>query len=210
MIIWKNLELLKATRARTFELVKGFTQSQMDWAPRPGKWSASEQLDHLLLADSLYRTQMSELIALARAGEPPEIRRTIQDINFRPNFIPASALPLLEIPFIVANLFIPSLVRESMIRYQIFPAQRPDIAQPVMGKPKAELTGALEDSLRDTIELIQANRELPFSRMTVEHPVLGKSDLPFLVKLTALHEQRHQKQLAEILVNVPRVQLSVA
>ena len=203
MVIWNNLELLKRTRLRTFELVYGLTQEQMDWVPQPGKWSASEQLDHLVLAAALYHNQMEELIGLAKAGRPTEIRRTMKDINFRPNFIPEGALPLFEIPFTLLNLFIPSGVRELLIRRQIFPAQRPDIARPVSGKPKAELTGALERSLRATVELLEGNRDLPFSRMTLEHPVLGKNDLPFLVKLTALHEQRHQEQIREIVLAVP-------
>jgi hypothetical protein len=208
MVIWKNLELLKSTRARTFELVQGLTQGQMDWQPRPGKWSAGEQLHHLVLADSLYRHQMEELIALSKAGQPTVIRRTLKDINFRPNFIPAEALPLLEIPFTVANLFIPTMVRELLIRRQIFPAQRPDVAKPVKGKAKADLTGTLERSLRATVDLIEQNRDLPFSEMKVEHPVLGTSDVPFLVRLTALHEQRHQEQLAEIVLSVPRVTMA--
>lgn len=208
MSIWKNLELLTSTRARTFELVQGLTQGQIDWQPRPGKWSAGEQLHHLVLADSLYRHQMEELIGLAKAGRPTVIRRTLEDINFRPNFVPAAALPLFEIPFTVANLFIPTMVRELMIRRQIFPAQRPDIAKPVRGKAKADLTGTLERSLRATVELIEQNRDLPFSEMKVEHPVLGTSDVPFLVRLTALHEQRHQEQLLEIVLAVPRVQMA--
>ena len=203
-VIWENLNLLKATRARTLELVGGLTQGQMDWEPQPGKWSAGEQLDHLRLAASLYHNQIAELVALARAGQPTEIRRTMREIDFRPNFIPASALPMFEIPFTVANLFIPTLMRELLTRYAILPAQRPDVAQPVRGKVKAVLTGALNKSLVETVNLIEDNHNLPFSRMIVEHPVLGRSHVPFLIKLTALHEQRHQAQLAAILLKVPR------
>ncbi len=210
MVMWKNLDLLKATRARTLELVQGLTQGQMDWEPQPGTWTAGEQLDHLRLAALLYHNQIAELVALAKAGQPTEIRRTLQDINFRPNFIPAAALPMFEIPFTVANLFIHTLKRELLTLYAILPAQRPDLAQPVKGKVKAELTGALNKSLIETVNLIEDNRDMPFSRMIVEHPVLGRSDVPFLIKLTALHEQRHQAQLATILLGVPRAGTAAA
>lgn len=202
-MVWKNLELLKQTRAKTLHMVRPLGQPQMDWEPQPGKWSAGEQLDHLLLAEKLYRGTIAELIALARSGKPPEIRRTLADIDFRPNFIPASALPLFEIPFTIANLFIPSGLRELMIRRRIFPAQRPEIANPVKGKPAAALVKALEESLHETVHLIESNRGMDFSRMTLEHPALGKNDVPFLVKLTALHEQRHQEQIEAILIKLP-------
>ncbi len=65
MVIWRNLDLLKATRARTLELVQGLTQGQMGWEPQPGTWTAGEQLDHLRLAALLYHNQIAELVALA-------------------------------------------------------------------------------------------------------------------------------------------------
>ena len=58
--------------------------------------------------------------------------------------------------------------------------------------------------------MVEANRDLPFSRMTVEHPVLGRNDAPFLIRLTALHEQRHQEQIREIVLAVPPSRLTMA
>ena len=209
-MVWKNLELLKQTRAKTLHMVHTLDQPQMDWEPQPGKWSAGEQLDHLLLAEKLYRGTIAELIALVKSGKPAEIRRTLADIDFRPNFIPSSALPLFEIPFTIANLFIPSGLRELMIRRPLFPAQRPEIANPVKGKPAGALLRALAESLHETVHLLESNRGMDFSRMTLEHPVLGKNDVPFLVKLIALHEQRHQEQIEAILAKLPASQSAVA
>jgi hypothetical protein len=39
--------------------------------------------------------------------------------------------------------------------------------------------------------------------MTVDHPILGDNDLPQIVKLTALHEQRHQEHIRTILKKLP-------
>jgi uncharacterized damage-inducible protein DinB len=202
-MIWRNLELFRKTRARTLAMVRDLTQEQLDFEPRPGKWSIGEQLDHLRLADLLYRRDIAILIDLAKQGKPAEVRRTVEEINFRPNLIPASWLSWMAAPFTIANLFVPRLLQETMIRYQLFPAQRPDIAQPAKGKTGAELTAALRQSLDESVKLIESNRGLDFHKMVFDHPMLGKSDLPQLVRLNALHEQRHQSQIEAILRRLP-------
>jgi hypothetical protein len=198
-MIWRNLNLLRETRAATIVMVRDLAQDDAGVEALPGKWTLGEQLDHLLLAERLYRREISELIALAKSGEPPVIRRTTRDINFRPNLIPEAALPMLEVPFAIANLFIPRAMREAMVLYQVLPSQRPDIARPARGRPVAELRSSLEASLAETAALLEDHRGMDFDRMRVEHPLLGSNNVPSLVKLTALHEQRHQRQIEALL-----------
>jgi hypothetical protein len=200
-----ELDFLDRTRRRTLALVAGLSQAQMDATPRAGKWSAGEQLDHLLLAERLYRGTIAELIALVKAGKRPFIERSVREINFSPNLIPKSVLPLFEVPFTVINLFMPAAMREMLIRYMLVPSQNPDIAIPAKGKPKAELTAGLADSFAQTRALIEANPGLPYHEMKLRHAVIGTNDVPFLVRLTALHEQRHQTQIEALLkaLNLP-------
>jgi hypothetical protein len=60
----QSLDMLRLTRARTLRLCAGMTQAQSDYSPAVGKWSAGEVLDHLLLAEKLYRDIFVRLIQM--------------------------------------------------------------------------------------------------------------------------------------------------
>lgn len=197
--ISENLALLKRIRQVTLSLAAELTQQQLDWQPAEGKWSAGEHLDHLLLAERLYRDAIANLIERVKAGGVAELRLSFEDLNMRPNLLPKETLPLMEIPLMVGQLFMPRALKETMIRYRILDSERPDSARPDRGKGKDELLGELHLSLNQTKELIEANPDLDFHNMTLQHPLLGWNDVPFLVKLTALHEERHQRHIEELL-----------
>ncbi|MEZ5400207.1 MAG: DinB family protein [Bryobacteraceae bacterium] len=198
-MMWSDLDRWKQTRARTVAMVSGLAQEQVDRRPAPGKWSVGEQLDHLLLADRLYKRDFEQLIALAKAGRQPEISRSMDEINFRPRAMPEAMVRMLEVPFTIANLFVPSGMREFMIRNEVFAGQRPDVAEPASGKPLGELIEALHASIREADEMLRGNADLPFARMVVAHPLLGRSNVPLLVRLVRAHEMRHQRQIGAIL-----------
>jgi hypothetical protein len=196
-----DLELLRSTRARTFAMVSGLSQAQMDYEPAPGRWSIGEILDHLLLSEEYFRNEILQLIEMKKAGRRPILTRTFADLNFSLAFMPKFALPLFEIPFSVFNIFVPSFVREFMIRNRIIPAQNADAAAPRKGRKAAELCNELERSLRKTEAVFESNPNLDYRQMREQHPLLGDNDVLQLIRLVALHEQRHQAQISDILAN---------
>jgi hypothetical protein len=195
----RDLNSFRAVRAETLRLVQGLGQGQLDFTPVAGKWSAGEVLDHLLLAEKLYRDLIAQLIDLSKAGRAPLIEKGFEDVNTSILFIPPSLLPFLSVPFTVLNMFVPDFVRQAMTKFRIMPVQRPDIADPRKGRPGAELRDDLRVSIAATEALLAANRSLDYSRMRYRHPLTGDNNVLQVFRILANHEQRHQSQLKEIL-----------
>jgi DinB family protein len=197
----ESLDMFRSTRSRSIELANRLSQAQLDFMSEPGKWSAGEVLDHLLLAEKLNRDQIAELIELKKAGRKPFIRRSFTDVNVSIAYIPKPLLPLLDAPFTILNMFVPAGVREYMTRNRLIPAQNPDIATPRKGRPAAELRKDLSSSLTETESLFKANADLDYGEMIMQHPLMGTNDVPGLLRFMALHEQRHQSQISNIVAS---------
>ena len=195
----QSLELLHVTRAATLRKCSRMTQAQSDFSPAAGKWSAGEVLDHLLLAEKLYRGIFARLIQMQKAGQKPLIHISFDEVNTSIAFIPKPLLPLLEIPFTMLNLFVPTRVREAMTQFRFLPAQNPDVAIPQKGKPIGELRNALAVSYEETASLLNANPGLDYRRMRYIHPLMGDNNVLDSLRIVALHERRHQSQLDDIL-----------
>src|SRR5260370_3706036 len=114
----QNLAVLLSARAGTLRLCSGISQAQSEFA-RPRKWSVGENLHQLVLADDLYRSYFAQLIEMQKSGQRAVLRRSFADINTSIAYIPKPILPLLEIPFTVMNMFVPSVVRETMIEFRV-------------------------------------------------------------------------------------------
>ena len=203
----ESLEEFRATRARTLALVEGLTQSQLDYAPRRGRWSAGEVLDHVLLAETTNRDQIAKLIKLKRAGRRPELRLTFSDLNVSVAYLPRAVLPLLETPLTLMNMLVPDSLRNYLTRNRLVPFQNPDVAAPRSERPGPLLRDDLIASLRETEALFQNNPDLDYGEMVVRHPLLGRYDVPGLLRFMSAHEQRHQSQITDILSDprFPRV-----
>lgn len=197
----ESLEMFRATRARSLAMADALSQAQLEFSSEPGKWSAGEVLDHLVLAERLNRGQIVELIELKKAGRKPSIRRSFSDVNVSIAYIPKTLLPFFEVPFTLLNMFVPAGVRDYMARNRIIPAQNPDAATPRKGRPAGELRDDLAASFRETENLFNANPDLDYREMSVQHPLMGTNDVPGLLRFMALHEQRHQSQIADIISN---------
>src|SRR5947208_12030765 len=118
-----SLELHRANRARTLEMVRELSQNQMDFAPAPGKWSVGEVLDHLILGQRLNLSYIVEVIGMKKAGQRPVLKLSFTDVDVSIGYLPKSMLPALEVPFNVMNMFLPSSARDFMTRYRLIPAQ---------------------------------------------------------------------------------------
>src|SRR5258707_12509669 len=97
----------------------------MDFAPAPGKWSAGEVLDHLLLAERFFRGEIRRLIQMRRAGQAPVLRRGFAELDISVAFLPRGLMPLLEWPLAWANLFVPGRARDFLPRSRLVPARHP-------------------------------------------------------------------------------------
>jgi hypothetical protein len=190
---------MRATRARTLGLAEGLTQPQLDRAPSRGGWSAGEVLDHVLLAEGTNRRQIESLVGLARAGRRPELSLTFADVNVSVPFLPRGVLPLLEAPLTLMNAFVPGRLRTYLTRNRLVPFRNPDQAEPRRGRDGARLRRELADSLRETEAVFENNPGLDYGGMFVQHPLLGRYDVPGLLRFMAAHEQRHQSQLAAVI-----------
>src|SRR5215211_7950264 len=195
----QSLAEFRATRARTLALAEGLTQAQLDYRPARGGWSAGEVLDHMLLAEATNRGQLARLVGLRREGRRPELRLSFADVNVSVASLPRFIIPLLEVPHTLLNALVPEGVRNYLTRNRLVPFQNPDQATPRRGRAAERLRGDLLDSLRETEALFRNNPGLDFGGMVVEHPLLGRYDVPGLLRFMSAHERRHQSQLADIL-----------
>ena len=193
------LESLRRTRAQTLALTAGLEQADLDWPPARDKWSIGEILDHLLLSEKVYRDLIAELIELAKAGRKPRVVRSSRELDFSPGFVPKSMLPFVEIPFTFMNLFVPKAMREWMLRSASIRGQSPSITIPTRGLQAADLRRDLASSVERTVALFEANPGLDYSAMKAQHAMLGVNNVPELLRIVSLHEQRHQDQISGII-----------
>src|SRR4051794_37469486 len=84
----------RAAREKTIDIVRDLTQAQSDFSSAPGVWSIGQNLEHLLLTEDLYRTQIGNLIDLARKGGKTNIDLNFQQINTSIAFIPRDVMPI--------------------------------------------------------------------------------------------------------------------
>jgi uncharacterized damage-inducible protein DinB len=188
----------EAARASTLKLVASLSQAQFDFSPQAGKWSVGEILDHLLLAEALYRNEIARLIALKRAGKRPYLSRSFADVNVSPLYLPDFVLSWLTLPLTVANLFVPAFVRDLATEYAVIPTRNPDWTTPRARRPAADLRNELRTSQAYLRELLSENADLDFSEMVMDHPLTGANNVPAMLAFLARHERRHQGQIARL------------
>jgi DinB superfamily len=200
-MIKAELERFRSIRARSVALVQGLSQAQMDYSPAPDKWSVGEVVDHLILSEKVARADIAELIERTQAGRRLVLYRSFADFNATVFFIPKCMLPLLETPFNFLNMFIPNGVRDFFLRYALIPARAADAATPRRGRSAGELLDELRSSFEGTEALLAANPNLDYAKMIRQHPLLGTQNVPQLLHILGLHEQRHQAQISDLLTD---------
>jgi DinB superfamily len=196
-----HLAQLRSIRARTLTVVQELSQEQMDYSPTSDTWSIGEVVDHLILSEKITRWDIAELIALTKADREPVLYRSSADFNVTTFFIPKFMLSFLEAPFNLLNMFVPDSVREFLVRYILIPARAADAATPRKGRSAAELYHELSFALEETETLFAANPNLDYDKMIHQHPLLGTQNVPHLLYVLGLHEQRHQSQISNLLAN---------
>jgi uncharacterized damage-inducible protein DinB len=193
-----SLTTFTTARAATLQLVAPLRQEQFDFRAKPTRWSVGEIVDHLLLAEALYRREISALIDLKRAGKRPYLRRSFDDVNVSPFGLPDAFLPWLGPPLTLANVFLPSFLRELAVEYAVIPMRSPGPTTPRPRRPAGDLRAELLASSDETRRLLAANADLDYREMVSEHPLTGASSIPDMLTFLARHERRHQRQIAAV------------
>ena len=199
-----SLDRFERQRERVARLVRDLDQAEFNFKPRADQWSVGEIVDHLLIAESLFRDQVQELIDKKRAGHRPIVRVRPGDMDIVLPLIPASVFPLVAVPMSIASSLTPSVFLELFLRYRLVAAPTLPGTTPTPGKPAAQLKRRLKTYLRQTVRLFQKNSDLDFRRMYYQNPLLGIRNVPELVRLLAAHEARHQTQIRKVLRLLPR------
>ncbi|GEM_PF-1361334 len=190
-------------RQRTLEFACNMTSAQAGFQPAPGAWCIAEVLDHLLLTEQAYRSQLQRLIELARAGKATSLSISMKEMNPSVGPIPRDVMPLFETPLRMMNPFIPHAFREAMIRFPLIAAINPSNTDPAR-RDIALLRAELISSLDATKAIFEQDIPARLSEMTVSHPVLGNNNVVEIFSLMTAHEQRHHGQIRTILAN-PRL-----
>ncbi|HZD39488.1 MAG TPA: DinB family protein [Terriglobales bacterium] len=196
-----NLERFRAIRGQTLSMVQGLSQAQLDFAPAPSTWSVGEVVDHLILSVEIIRRDVAELIEITKAGKSPLLYRSAAEFNITAFFIPKCMLPFLEVPFNFLNMFVPDSIREFFVRYRLIPARAADTATPRPDRFAVELRDGLRLSLEELEALFAANPNLDYDTMMHQHPLLGTQNVPHLLYIMGLHEERHQAQISDLLAD---------
>lgn len=189
-----------SVRALTLAAIGPLSRAQLEFSPRPDRWSVGEIADHLLLSEELYRGIFVQLVELARAGQPTYRRHSFADVNVAPLHLPNAMLSWMEVPIGVMNRLIPDSVIALLTEYPILPTRNPDIATPRPRRPAAELKADLAGSIVKTRAIIESNADLDFDQMVSEHPLTGRTNVAQILTFLALHERRHQGQMEGVRV----------
>lgn len=200
----ESMQLARITRARTLALVDGLSQAELDYAPSPGKWSAGEILDHLILSDQVYYGEITALFDLKKAGKRPYLRRNFSDFNPSILFIPKPALPYLDATFNAVNTVLPRALRTFFIVSRIIPAEAPDIAMPRPGRSGDALRQELQRGPEYLERLFAQMPDADFSMFIHYHPLLGENNVYQMIQFLTNHETVHQKQIRETIPKVRR------
>ena len=194
-VVRDGLSAFEAARAVTLGKIAPLSQPQLDFAPRPGKWSIGEIADHVRLSERLYRGEIARLVALARAGKTAYLKHSFAEVNVAPLHLPNWVLSCLETPIGLMRPFVPDAVINVITEFPILPTRNPDAATPVRRRPGAELTASLKASIEETRAVIDANADLDFETMISVHPLTGANNVPQIFMFLARHERRHHGQI---------------
>ena len=193
-----ELNRFRCVRAKTLETLADVTEDQARWSPRASAWSIAQIADHLLRSEELYREQWLRMIQLARDGKTQTIRIRFEEVDTSIALVPRDLITVFEFPLRVFNRFVPTAVRETMVRYPFVAAVNPKASQPRADLKLEKLRADLAASLAETEKLLRGPLPPNFERMRMDHPVIGNNNPIEMCRIMIAHEERHQGQIAHI------------
>lgn len=150
-------------------------------------------------AEEFNRGDIARLIELRKAGQQAVVRQTLEVVNISVFSIPKPIFALFEAPLDFLGMFLPAGVRDAMTLTRLVKLQNPDNVTPSPCRPKDQLRAELIESFRTTEKLLRDHPDLDYRQMVFVQPLLGSMNVLELIHWMALHEQRHQKQMCEVL-----------
>lgn len=194
------LDQFVVVRQRTLDLITPLTQPQASFQPASGSWSVAEILDHLLLTEKVYRTQLQRLVDLARGGKATSVQLSLKEMNASIAPIPRDIMPYFEKPLLLMNSLVPHSLRETMFRFPLIAGVNPAASDPLR-KDIALLRTELESSLAASKALFEGEMPARLNEMTLTHPMLGSNNVVTLFRLLSAHEERHHGQTRKVLAH---------
>jgi hypothetical protein len=195
------IDRYRTAREQTISIISNLTQTQADFKPAPNVWSVSQVVEHLLLTEDLYRTQIQSMIAKAKRGDGTNIDLSFRDINTSVAYIPRDVMPMLTVPLNIFNAFVPQAVREAMFRLPFIPAIAPSVSSPAASQPIAELRHRAVSSIAATEAVFRGDVPLNLGKITLSHPILGTNNIVQIFGILTAHEERHHGQMRALIGN---------
>ncbi len=196
-----EVERFHTVREKTLEVLRHVTPEQAAWSSQKGSWSIAQIADHLLLSEEMYGQQFRRLIQKAREGRGKTIEISLKEVEVGFAAVPREVVSLLEFPMKMFNLFVPHVLRETMVRYPVLAALNPKGSEPREGlsieKLRADLAAARAETERFFSEPMPPN----INELTINHPIMGNNNIPQLFGIVIAHEQRHQEQMSAVLAH---------
>jgi hypothetical protein len=185
-------------REHTLSILGRLTEEQAAWSPKQGSWSIIEIADHLLLSEKTYREQARRLLRKAEDGRGNTLEISLDEMDVGLLAIPREVVPLLEFPMRMFNLFVPSVVRETFIRYRVVSSLNPRNSQPRKGLVLAQIRRDLTTSLEETEQFLAMPMPHDLEELTFSHPIMGNNTFPQWFRIIVAHEQRHHEQMERV------------
>jgi DinB superfamily len=202
-----EVDRFRLVREQTLAALAQLTAEQASWSPEKGTWSIAQIADHLLLSEEMYREQFQRLVQMAKEGRGTTIEISLREVNVAFAVIPHEVIPLLEFPFKMFNLFVPHVIRETMVRYPLIAALNPRASAPREGLTVGKLRDDLAAAFTETENFFRTPLPSNLDQLTINHPILGNNNIPQLFNIVIAHEQRHQGQISDVRghANFPKV-----
>ena len=163
---------LESSRAETLAMIAGLSDEAWTFKTDPERWSTAEVMEHLLLAERMFHTQVET--ALATEADPDWESKTAGVEESLRTFVPDRSQPV----------------------------QAPGPLTPQGAMSRAEIVGGWLEARSKSLEMVRES-DAPFKSHLAESP-LGTFGASHWLLMAGLHNQRHNKQIAEILED-PRV-----
>ena len=210
-----EVERFHVVREKTLAILRQVSAEQALWSPRKGVWSIAQIADHLLLSEEMYRQQFRRLIQMANEGRGSTIEISLKEVNVAFAAIPHEVIPLLEFPIKMFNLFVPHVLRETMVRYPLVAALNPRSSEPRQGLIIEKLREDLAAALAETESFFRTPMPPNINELTINHPIMGNNTIPQMFRIVIAHEQRHQEQMSGVMAHatfpkVPREPMNAA
>jgi hypothetical protein len=193
-----EVDRFRVVREQTLAILGEVSNEQASWSPGKGVWSIAQIADHLLRSEEMYLEQFRRLIQMANEGRGTTIEISLTEVDVAFAAIPREVIPLLEFPMRMFNIFVPHVVRETMVRYPLIAALNPRGSQPREGLIVAKLREDLAVALVETESFFQSPMPPNIHELTINHPIMGNNTIPQLFGIVIAHEQRHHEQMSGV------------